>query len=402
MKPLQGKNILLGITGGIAAYKSAELVRRLSDAGASVRVIMTEAATRFVTPLTFEALTGHPVHTEMFAPRVLSSTVHIELARWPDLMLVAPASANTLAKVAYGLADDLMSTTCLALLDRPLAVAPAMNLAMWGNPATQANCRILSERGVLIWGPADGYQACGETGSGRMLEARELADRTMALLKPSTGLLAGKKVLMTAGPTREAIDPVRYITNRSSGRMGCALAQACLREGADVIVVSGPMSATVPPGAREIRVETALQMRAAVMEHVATADVFIATAAVADYRVDQVAAQKIKKTQDAVSLQLVQNPDILAEVAQRKPAPFTVGFAAETENVRAHAEAKLVKKGLDMIVANRVGDGRGFESEMNEVDVFFPGGEQHIPCNSKEQIAEQIVELLGDRLNATN
>lgn len=402
MKPINGKNILVGITGGIAAYKSAELVRRLSDAGASVRVIMTEAATKFVTPLTFEALTGHPVHTELFAPRVLSSTVHIELARWPDLMLIAPASANTLAKVTYGLADDLMSTTCLALMNCPLAVAPAMNLAMWSNPATQENCQRLAERGVHIWGPGEGYQACGEIGSGRMLEARDLADKTIALLRPTSGKLAGKRVLMTVGPTREAMDPVRYITNRSSGKMGCALAQACLHEGAEVTVVSGPITETVPPGAQQIKVETALQMHAAVMAHVENSDLFIATAAVADYRVDQIATQKIKKEGKILSLQMICNPDILADVASRKSPPFTVGFAAETENIREYAHDKMRRKGLNMIVGNQVGEGIGFETDTNAVMVLWPGGERELAHSSKAQIAVKIVDVIGERLNATN
>lgn len=402
MKPINGKNILVGITGGIAAYKSAEMIRRLSDAGASVRVIMTNAATKFVTPLTFEALTGHPVHTELFAPRVLSSTVHIELARWPDLMLIAPASANTLAKITYGLADDLMSTTCLALMNCPLAVAPAMNLAMWSNPATQENCRRLAERGVKIWGPGEGYQACGEIGSGRMLEARDLADRAIALLRPTSGKLAGKRVLMTVGPTREAMDPVRYITNRSSGKMGCALAQACLREGAEVTMVSGPIMEPAPPGAHQIKVETALQMHAAVMAQVADADLFIATAAVADYRVDHIATQKIKKEGKTLSMQMICNPDILADVAGRKNPPFTVGFAAETENLREYAQAKMSRKGLNMIVGNQVGEGVGFEADTNEVTVLWPGGERDLAHNSKAQIAIQIVDVIGERLNATN
>ncbi|MFP5506980.1 MAG: bifunctional phosphopantothenoylcysteine decarboxylase/phosphopantothenate--cysteine ligase CoaBC, partial [Gammaproteobacteria bacterium] len=363
MLELSNKRILLGVSGGIAAYKSAELVRRLREAGAEVRVVMTAGATRFITPLTLQALSGQPVRTELFDAAAEAAMGHIELARWADLVLIAPASANTLARLAQGLADDLLSTLCLATR-APLLVAPAMNNAMWEHPATQANLSLLRERGVRACGPASGSQACGETGPGRMLEPAELVAAVAAQFQ--TGALAGLRVLVTAGPTREAIDPVRYISNRSSGKMGYAVAQAAAEAGARVVLVSGPTALPAPARVDCVRVETAAEMHAAVMARVADCDIFVAAAAVADYRPRAAAAHKLKKKSATLPLELERTRDILADVAARPPAPFTVGFAAETERLAEHARAKRMAKSLDMIAANLVNvPGQGFEADAN-------------------------------------
>jgi phosphopantothenoylcysteine decarboxylase/phosphopantothenate--cysteine ligase len=392
MTSLANKHVLLGVTGGIAAYKAAELTRRLRDAGADVRVAMTAAAREFVTPLTFQALSGNPVHTDLLDPRAEAAMGHIELARWADCVLVAPASADFIARLAHGLADDLLATLCLAT-DAPVALAPAMNRVMWANPATQANCDILNSRAVRLFGPGAGDQACGEEGPGRMLEP----DVLVAMLAKTfvSGKLAGLKVLITAGPTREAIDPVRYISNRSSGRMGFALARAATEAGANVTLVSGPVTLPTPANVTRIDVETAEDMCAAVLQN--SPDIVIACAAVADYRPAKTATRKIKKSGQPFSLEMIPNPDVVAAVTAMARPPFTVGFAAETEDLTTHAQTKLTVKQLDMIAANLVGVGRGFECEDNALEVFWPGGHQNLPSASKDQLARDLIGLIARR-----
>lgn len=391
MNTLSNKRILLGVTGGIAAYKSADLVRRLRETGAQVRVVMTAAACEFITPLTMQALSDNPVHTGLLDHHSEAAMSHIQLARWADLVLVAPATANFLARLAHGLADDLLSTLCLAA-DVPLLVAPAMNHQMWCNQATQANTETLTKRGVRVLGPDDGDQACGETGPGRMMEPGELVRAVASIFQSAQ--LSGVHILISAGPTREPIDPVRFISNRSSGRMGYALARAALEAGAEVTLVSGPVSLTAPEQARCIMVTTAEQMYAAVMNHVRDVNIFIAAAAVADYRSTEAALHKIKKHDDALVLNLVKTPDILAQVAGLTNPPFTVGFAAETESLQEHALEKLQSKGLDLIAANLVGDGRGFDVDENSLEVYWLEGRQVLALASKDKIARQLLEII--------
>ena len=392
--------ILLGVTGGIAAYKSADLVRRLRERGAEVQVVMTAAATEFVTPLTFQALSGRPVRTSLWDAAAEASMGHIELARWADRVLVAPATADFIARLAHGIADDLLSTLCLAT-ESPIAIAPAMNRVMWTNAATQANVATLASRGIAILGPGEGGQACGETGAGRMLEPAELADllldRSPAPTPRPVGSLAGRKVVVTAGPTRERIDPVRFITNRSSGKMGYAVAAAARDAGAEVVIVSGPVNLPAPDGVRRVCVETAEQMLAAVNEELAGTDVFIAAAAVSDYRPLQVSAEKIKKTSDSLLLALSRTPDILATVAAGDPRPFVVGFAAETLNVERNALAKLEGKRLDMIAANQVGDGLAFDCDDNALTVYWPDGKLELPRAGKAELAARLIEVIAER-----
>lgn len=387
--------ILLGVTGGIAAYKSAELVRRLRDRGAEVQVVMTAGARQFVTPLTFQALSGRLVRTDLWDDAAEAAMGHIELARWADQVLIAPASADFLARLAHGLADDLLTTLCLAT-GAPLSVAPAMNRLMWANAATQANVALLRSRGVTVLGPAEGDQACGETGPGRMLEPAEILD-ALAPRGAVNRALAGLKVLITAGPTRERIDPVRFITNRSSGKMGFAVAEAAREAGAEVVLVSGPVNVATPPGVRRVDVETAGQMMDAVDEHLAGTDIFIAAAAVSDYRPVQCASEKIKKTSDSLTLALSRTTDILATVAARAPRPFVVGFAAETQNVERNALAKLEGKRLDLIAANQVGDNLAFDCEDNALTVYWPGGRQDLGRAPKRQLAAALVSLIAER-----
>jgi phosphopantothenoylcysteine decarboxylase/phosphopantothenate--cysteine ligase len=386
------RRIILGVTGGIAAYKSADLVRRLRREGADVQVVMTRGACRFVTPLTFQALTHHPVRTELFDPAAEAGMGHLELARWADDVVIAPASADLMARLAGGLADDLLTTLCLAT-EAPLTLAPAMNWAMWRHPATRANADTLRSRGVRLLGPAVGELAEGESGEGRMLEP---GDITSQLLGP--GPLSGSHWMVTAGPTREPMDPVRYLSNRSSGRMGFAVAGAAARAGARVTLVTGPVTLGTPPGCERVDVETAEEMRGAVMERATDCDVFVAVAAVADYRVADVAPEKIRKSRDAMSVSLKRNPDILAEVAALGDGPFTVGFAAETENVEQSARAKLQAKRLDMIAANRVGDGFGFDVDDNSLTVLWEGGRHDLPRAGKQALADALVALIRDRL----
>jgi phosphopantothenoylcysteine decarboxylase/phosphopantothenate--cysteine ligase len=392
MGHLSNRHILLGVTGGIAAYKSAELVRRLQDHGAEVRVVMTRAAQEFITPLTLQALSGNPVHTELLDPAAEAAMGHIELARWADLVLVAPASADFIARLAHGHADDLLTTLCLAT-PAPLAIAPAMNQGMWRDPATHANIELLRSRDVVCFGPAEGSQACGDVGPGRMLEPDQLAARAAELF-PSRRL-DGKRVLITAGPTREAIDPVRYISNHSSGKMGFALAQAAVEAGAQVTLIAGPVALRTPERVTRVDVESAQQMFDAVMTRITQCDVFIAAAAVADYRPVQAVSEKIKKQNAELTLTLVRNPDIVATVAQSRPKPFTVGFAAETQNVREYARDKLERKNLDLIVANNVAEpGIGFNSDNNAVTVLWRSGELEIGERSKTLLARELILLI--------
>ncbi|HKT74412.1 MAG TPA: bifunctional phosphopantothenoylcysteine decarboxylase/phosphopantothenate--cysteine ligase CoaBC [Steroidobacteraceae bacterium] len=390
---MQGKRILLGVTGGIAAYKSADLVRRLRERGAEVQVVMTAAAREFVTPLTFQAVSGRAARTDLWDTAAEAAMGHIELARWAQLVLVAPASADFLARVANGQADDLLTTLCLAT-ESPIAVAPAMNRVMWANPATAANVATLQRRGIQVFGPGEGSQACGENGEGRMLEPVEIADRAVGLLAKG-GPLTGKRVLITAGPTRECIDPVRFISNRSSGKMGFAVAQAAREAGAEVTMVCGPVSLATPAGIRRIDVESAAQMLTAVLHEVEGADIFIATAAVADYRPGCPADQKIKKTSDTLDLSMERTPDVLATVAARPGRPFVVGFAAETESVEQHARAKLLKKNLDMIAANEVGHDKVFDCEDNQLLVLWRNGRQELARASKLVVARELVALIA-------
>ncbi|MFE8070567.1 bifunctional phosphopantothenoylcysteine decarboxylase/phosphopantothenate--cysteine ligase CoaBC [Marinobacteraceae bacterium S3BR75-40.1] len=397
---MQQKRVLVGVTGGIAAYKSADLVRQLRKQGHEVRVMMTAGAQRFVTPLTFQALSGYPVRTDLLDEGAEAGMGHIELAKWAELVLIAPASAQVMAKLVCGLADDLLSTVCLAT-EAPIALAPAMNQAMWRNRRTQQNLeRLQADPQFRIWGPAAGDQACGDTGFGRMLEPIELAQAVAGL---GEGPLSGKKVVITAGPTRERIDPVRYISNDSSGKMGFALAVAARDAGADVTLVCGPVALETPSGVARVNAESAEQMREAVQRLIGEGcDIFVASAAVSDYRPAQREGDKIKKSRENLSLELVRNPDILSEVAAAEQGPFTVGFAAETRDVAHYAKDKLRRKKLDMIVANDVSDRRiGFESERNAVTVFWSGGEQSFAEDEKSQLGRDLVALIGERWRST-
>ncbi len=399
MNQLLGKRILLGVTGGIAAYKAAVLLRLLKQHGADVRVVMTRNACEFVTPLTFQALSGKPVHTELLDLETESAMGHIELARWADLILVAPASANFVARYANGFAEDLLSTLCLATNDATM-VAPAMNQQMWLNPATQENINKLKNRGIGILGPAAGEQACGEQGPGRMLEPEEIVNAVAESFE--TNLLTGSRLLITAGPTREAIDPVRYISNRSSGRMGYAIARAAKEAGAEVSLVSGPVNISMPDRVSVTNVTSAAEMYNAVMQSISSTDIFISAAAVADYCLESVAEQKIKKSSETFELALKKNPDILAEVAALANAPFTVGFAAETENLESNAQTKLQSKKLDMIAANQVGDGLGFDSDMNALTVYWNTGFIHLAEAPKEKLARNLIQLVAEKYNEKN
>lgn len=395
MKQLSNRHILLGISGGIAAYKSAELVRRLKDHGADVRVVMTAAAMEFITPLTLQALSGNPVHTTLLDPEAEAGMGHIELARWADLILVAPASADLMARLANGRGDDLLTTLCLAT-PAPVALAPAMNQGMWRDLATQANVEILRERGIALFGPAAGEQACGDVGPGRMLEAEQLAELAAGLFQSRA--LDGVKLCITAGPTREAIDPVRYISNHSSGKMGYALAEAAADAGAQVTLISGPTQLPCPERVTRIDVISAQQMYDASLEKMGNCDIFIACAAVADYRPANVEEQKIKKHNDAMRIELVRNPDIVSAVASHPKRPFTVGFAAETQDVVSYARDKLQRKKLDLIVANDVSDSRiGFNTDDNRVTVIGADTEQHIEQMSKRQLARQLIALIAQQ-----
>jgi phosphopantothenoylcysteine decarboxylase / phosphopantothenate---cysteine ligase len=390
---MQGKRILLGVTGGIAAYKSPDLVRRLRERGAEVQVVMSAGAAEFVTATTFQAVSGRTVRSNLWDAAAEAAMGHIELARWADAVLIAPATADFLARLAGGQADDLLSTLCLAT-QAPLAVAPAMNHVMWANAATRANVATLVARGVQIMGPGEGDQACGETGAGRMLEPLDLADRLGALL-PGSGALAGRRVLITAGPTREPIDPVRFVSNRSSGKMGFAVAQAAREAGATVVLVAGPVSVPTPAGVRRVDVESAADMLAAVLRELPGTDVFISTAAVADYRPARAAAQKIKKSSETMDLSLERTADVLATVAAHAERPFVVGFAAETEAVEHNARTKLVKKNLDMIAANEVGHAKAFDCEDNELLVLSRNSRHELARAGKLTLARGLIDLIA-------
>jgi phosphopantothenoylcysteine decarboxylase/phosphopantothenate--cysteine ligase len=400
MSFLPGKNILLGISGGIAAYKSAELVRLLRKQGANVRVCMTAAAQEFITPLTLQALSGNPVHTALLDPAAELGMGHIELARWADMILIAPATANTLARLTYGLANDLLSTVCLAA-KAPLAVAPAMNQQMWGNPATQHNIRTLQERGIRVFGPAEGEQACGDTGLGRMLEASQLV-QALETCCATSQRLQGKRVLITAGPTREPIDPVRFLTNRSSGKMGYAVAQAAANMGAQVTLVSGHVALDCPAGVTRIVTESAADMLKATCGQAPQADLFIATAAVADYTPIEVAGRKIKKNAETLSIEMKRTTDILATIKREYPHLFTVGFAAETHDLMAYARSKLERKGIDMIAANSVADGKAFDQPTNALEVVWKDGHHSFPEMNKQHLAEALMMLVATHYQQRN
>ncbi|HHX8510300.1 TPA: bifunctional phosphopantothenoylcysteine decarboxylase/phosphopantothenate--cysteine ligase CoaBC [Vibrio diabolicus] len=395
MQTLAGKKILLGISGGIAAYKCAELTRRLIERGAQVQVVMTKAAKEFITPLTMQAVSGRPVSDSLLDPAAEASMGHIELAKWADLVLLAPATADLIARMSAGMGNDLLTTLVLAT-DSPVAVSPAMNQQMYRNIATQENIATLARRGMHIWGPAAGEQACGDVGPGRMLEPMQLVHLCEQFFQPK--LLEGKSILITAGPTREAIDPVRYITNHSSGKMGYALASAAARMGAKVTLVSGPVSLNTPVGVERINVSSAQEMHEAVMTHANKHDAFISCAAVADYRPQTIASQKLKKTEDndEMVINMVKNPDIVASVAaMTEKRPFTVGFAAETNDVETYARGKLTKKNLDMICANDVSvAGQGFNSNDNAITLYWPEGELALALESKEALSFKILEKM--------
>ena len=390
---MQGKHILLGVSGGIAAYKSPDLVRRLRERGAEVQVVMTAGAREFVTATTFQAVSGRTVRHDLWDAAAEAAMGHIELARWADGVLIAPASADFLARLATGQADDLLATLCLAT-EAPIAVAPAMNHVMWAHAATRANIATLQQRGVQIFGPGAGDQACGEIGDGRMLEPTDLAERVAALL-PGSGVLQGRRVLVTAGPTRESIDPVRFVSNRSSGRMGFAVAQAAREAGATVVLVSGPVGLPTPAGVVRVDVESAADMLAAVLRELPGTDIFISTAAVADYRPPQAAEHKIKKTAPTMELSMERTTDVLATVAARADRPFVVGFAAETEAVEQNARSKLLKKNLDMIAANEVGHDKAFDCEENELIVLGRNGRHHLPRADKVTLARGFMALVA-------
>ncbi|MEQ8426684.1 MAG: bifunctional phosphopantothenoylcysteine decarboxylase/phosphopantothenate--cysteine ligase CoaBC [Gammaproteobacteria bacterium] len=399
MYQLKNKRVLLGITGGIAAYKAALLVRQLKQFGADVRVVMTRNACEFITPLTLQALSARPVHTELLDLETESAMGHIDLARWADVVVVAPASANFIARYANGFAEDLLSTLCIATT-APVMVAPAMNQQMWLNAATRENVEKLVQRGIVVLGPGEGDQACGETGPGRMLEPEEIVSAVAASF--ATGLLTGSRLLITAGPTREAIDPVRYISNRSSGHMGLAIANAAIEAGADVSIVCGPVSRDKPERATLVEVQSAQDMYQAVMQQITTTDIFIAAAAVADYSLASIADQKIKKTDADLQLRLKKNPDILAEVAALEKPPFTVGFAAETENLEQNAQGKLEQKKLDMIAANLVGESLGFDRDENALTLFWPSGMKQLELTHKDKLARHLIAEIAERYNEKN
>ncbi|MGH8195341.1 MAG: bifunctional phosphopantothenoylcysteine decarboxylase/phosphopantothenate--cysteine ligase CoaBC [Woeseiaceae bacterium] len=393
-------NIILGVTGSIAAYKAPELVRRLRESGAAVQVVMTASAAHFITATSLQAVSGLPVRTDLWDAAAEAAMGHIELARWADIVLIAPASAEILSKLATGSAADLLTTLCLAT-DAQLVIAPAMNRVMWSHPAVQANRKTLLARGARILGPGRGAQACGEFGEGRMLQPEEIAELVLsgrpAVASRQGSPLSGKTVMITAGPTREAIDPVRFISNRSSGKMGYALANAVANAGAKVVLISGPVSIDPPVNVEIVRVESAEQMFNEAHKRIDGVDVFIGAAAISDYRPAAAKTQKIKKKDAELRLDLVKAPDTLASVALLENGPFTVGFAAETERLREHALAKLEGKRIDLIIANQVGQGRGFDCEQNAAEAYWKNGERSFPLMGKDDLAGELVELIAER-----
>jgi phosphopantothenoylcysteine decarboxylase/phosphopantothenate--cysteine ligase len=399
MSVLIGKKILLGVSGGIAAYKSAELTRRLKEQGADVRIVMTKAAKEFITPLTMQAVSGHAVADSLLDPNAEAGMGHIELAKWPDLILLAPATANLIARLRAGFADELLTTLCLAS-SAPIAVSPAMNMEMYLAPATQENITVLASRGVAIWGPGKGLQACGDIGPGRLLEPNDLVQRVIKLLIPEKPLLAGVNITITAGPTQEALDPVRYISNHSSGKMGYALAEMAQKMGAKVTLISGPVNLPTPLDVKRVDVSSALQMHHECMSNLSQCDIFIACAAVADYRPAQIETQKMKKQQgiDDLIIKLIKNPDIIADVAKAENSPFCVGFAAETQDVEHYALDKLKRKNLKLIAANDVSkSGQGFNSEKNALIVFSETQRFDITLADKKMVAQQLLTIVAQQ-----
>ncbi|WP_114325019.1 bifunctional phosphopantothenoylcysteine decarboxylase/phosphopantothenate--cysteine ligase CoaBC [Candidatus Colwellia aromaticivorans] len=398
MQILQDKKIVLGISGGIAAYKIPELVRRLKEQGANVRVVMTEGAKAFITPLTLQAVSGNAVADSLLDTQAELAMGHIELAKWADLIIIAPATADIIARITAGMANDLLTTLCLAT-NAPIALAPAMNQQMWHAVATQANVATLNERGYHLWGPGSGEQACGDIGLGRMLEISELVNLSNDFFADK--YLQGQHWVITAGPTREAIDPVRYISNHSSGKMGYAIAQAALRAGAEVTLISGAVAISPPIGCQLIPVISADEMHQQALNYAKKCTTFVACAAVADYRVANIAEQKIKKTNDAMQLELVKNDDIVADVASLTDKPFIIGFAAETQNVEHYARGKLMRKNLDLIAANDVAkSGQGFNSENNALTLFSAIDKTEIPLANKQIIAKKLVSLINQHFLA--
>jgi|TARA_B100000809_G_C15054190_1_gene500094 phosphopantothenoylcysteine decarboxylase/phosphopantothenate--cysteine ligase len=395
VKSLINKNILLGVTGGIAAYKSAEIVRGLKKAGSSVRVVMTQSAQEFITPLTLQALSGNPVSSDLLDAEAEAAMGHIELARWADAILIAPATANTIARLSSGRADDLLSTITLAF-DGPIGLAPAMNQAMWGDERTQSNIKNLKDKNFLLYGPGSGEQACGDVGLGRMLEPPEIIGLFASLFE--AGSLSNKSILITAGPTQEPIDPVRYVTNRSSGKMGYALAEAAVESGAQVTLVSGPVNLEAPASCNLVSIKTAEEMYEAVMHHIRGKDIYIGTAAVADFSPSTIAGSKIKKdvSNSSFVLKMKENQDILKAVSELEDRPYVVGFSAETENLLENARKKLLKKKLDLIIANDVSDKSiGFDSEQNEVTLITNSEEMLLDRESKKKISKKIIEFIS-------
>ncbi len=399
MHTLIGKRIVLGVTGGISAYKAAFLVRLLRKNGANVRVVMTQSATKFVAPLTFQALSEKPVHTELLDLNTETAMGHIELAKWADLILIAPASANFIARYANGFAEDLLSTLCLAT-DSPVIIAPAMNQQMWRNQATQENLEKINARGITVVGPTAGVQACGDDGPGRMLEPEEIVTYAGNIFQ--TNILTGSRLLVTAGPTREAIDPVRFLSNRSSGRMGYAVATAAAEAGADVTLISGPVDLAAIGIEKVVYVTSAKEMQESVMQRINNIDIFISAAAVADYSAQKISEQKIKKSDDTFELIMQKNPDILAEVSALYDAPFTVGFAAETENLELNAQTKLHLKNLDMIAANQVDKKLGIDCDENALTIFWKTGREKLPLAPKNKLARSLIKLIALQYNEKN
>ncbi|MEM6052806.1 bifunctional phosphopantothenoylcysteine decarboxylase/phosphopantothenate--cysteine ligase CoaBC [Erwinia sp. P7711] len=399
---LTGKHIVLGVSGGIAAYKAPELVRRLRDRGAEVRVVMTEAAKAFITPLSLQAVSGYPVSDDLLDPAAEAAMGHIELGKWADLVLLAPATADLIARVTAGMANDLVTTICLAT-PAPIAVVPAMNQQMYRAAPTQHNLRLLSERGVMLWGPDSGSQACGDIGPGRMLDPLAIVDAAVAWASPINDL-KHLNIMITAGPTREALDPVRFITNHSSGKMGYAIAAAAAKRGANVTLVSGPVTLATPAWVKRIDVTTGLEMQQAVMNAIAKQHIFIAAAAVADYRSADIAVEKIKKQGDEVTLKMVKNPDIVAGVGHLvENRPYVVGFAAETQNVEEYAQQKRVRKNLDLICANDVSKaGQGFNSDNNALHLFWQEGEKALPLSDKSLLGQQLLDEIVSRYDEKN
>lgn len=401
---LAGTKILLGVSGGIAAYKTPELVRRLRDRGADVRVMMTEGAKAFITPLSLQAVSGYPVMDDLLDPAAEAAMGHIELAKWADLIVLAPATADLIARLTAGMANDLVTTACLATA-APVAVVPAMNQQMYRAPVTQQNLQTLQTRGLLIWGPDSGSQACGDVGPGRMLDPLEIVDHAVQWASPVNDM-QHLNIMITAGPTREALDPVRYLTNKSSGKMGFSIASAAAKRGANVLLVAGPVSLTTPVGVKRIDVTTALEMQAVVMSEINKQHIFIASAAVADYRTAEIAAEKIKKQgdDDNATLQLIKNPDIVAGVAAlQADRPFVVGFAAETQNVEEYARQKRVRKNLDLICANDVAKaGQGFDSDTNALHLFWHNGEKRLPLSEKALLGQLLLDEIVSRYDEKN